>query len=282
MIIWLVSYPKSGNTWVRALFSAYLYDRPVDINRMHGTPIASSRMMLNRQLGFPTDKLSDEEIEALRPQAYRNLSKQYDRRGLPALVKVHDAFKTAANGAPLFPADVTHGTIYIVRHPLDVAVSLSHHLGVTIEAVSDWMTKENFMLFSAGEDGSPKKAQVKQVMGSWQRHVSSWLDESGLRIHLVKYEDLHADTARAFEGILLAMGYTVSQQRLQRAVHACRFAALQSQELLHRFREQSRKADTPFFRSGRVGSYREEMPQGCIDALAKYNAAAMARLSYQP
>ena len=44
-IVWLASYPKSGNTWTRAFLTAYLgdEDQAVDINDLEGGPIASSR-----------------------------------------------------------------------------------------------------------------------------------------------------------------------------------------------------------------------------------------------
>jgi hypothetical protein len=278
-IIWLASFPKSGNTWVRALFSAYLYDEPVSINRLHGTPIAASRVLLERNVGVDTDQLPDAEVEALRPAAYINLSKKYDRRGEPAFIKVHDAWKLTNRNQPLFPRRITHGAVYIARHPFDVAVSLSHHLGLDIGRITEMMCREDFSLFSVGEGGK-EKSQVKQILGSWKTHVTSWLDAPGMDVHLVKYEDLHADAEKAFAGILAANGYAVDQARLQRAVRSCRFPALQAQELVERFKERSKKGDAPFFREGKVGSHKAELPAGCADRLWEYNAPAMVRLGY--
>lgn len=74
-IIWLASYPKSGNTWMRALLTNYLCDgeTPADINEMDGGPIASSRVWFDEWVGVEASALSDNAIERLRPGVYRRL-----------------------------------------------------------------------------------------------------------------------------------------------------------------------------------------------------------------
>jgi aryl sulfotransferase len=277
VLIWLVSYPKSGNTWVRAFMSAY-HTGSVDVNNLYGTPIASARFMLDKQLRTKTAELGDAATEAMRPQAYINLSAKFDRRGAPGIVKAHDRFKLTSSGRPLFPRVVTKATIYIVRDPLDVTVSLSHHLGISLELAADWICNEQFQLLS---QGAGVKSQVRQLIGSWKTHVASWIDRKPYNVHLVKYEDMHADPVKAFSGILAAMGFEVDQARVAAAAHACRFPALQAQELMKRFKESSPKADRVFFRRGRVGDYSRELAPALVDKVRNYSADMMGRLGYK-
>ena len=275
-LIWLVSYPKSGNTWVRALLSAYLQGS-VDVNKMYATPIASARKMLDRNLQTKTADLADEEVELLRPQAYLNLSARYERTGRPGVVKVHDRWKQTSSGAPLFPPAVTRATIYIVRNPLDVTVSLAHHLGISMELAADWVCNEKFQLMS---DAAAEKAQVRQMLGSWSTHVNSWNPRPAYNVHLVRYEDLHANPEQEFTRIVEHMGLVLDPARVAAAVKASRMPALQAQELKHRFKEKSAKATAPFFRRGMVGDYSRELVPALVDKVRNYNGETMRKLGY--
>ncbi len=277
-LIWLVSYPKSGNTWVRAFLSAYLQGE-VDVNKLYGTPIASARMMLDRNLNTKTAELADDQVESLRPQAYVNLAARFARQNRPGIVKVHDRFKMTEAGQPLFPLQVTKATILIVRNPLDVAVSMAHHLGVSLEKSADWICNEKFQLLSEGEG---RKSQVRQLIGGWGEHTQSWLDLRNYRVHLVKYEDMHKAPVQTFGGILSAMGFPNDAVKVAAAVHACRMPALQAQELRRAFKEKSPKATAPFFRHGMIGEGEAELNSGLIDKIRNYNGEMMRRLAYLP
>lgn len=277
-LIWLVSYPKSGNTWIRAFLSAY-FSGEVDVNKLYGTPIASARMMLDRNLNTKTAELAENQVESLRPQAYVNLAARFDRQGRPGIVKVHDRFKMTQAGQPLFPLAVTKATILIVRNPLDVTVSMAHHLGVSLEKSADWICNEQFQLLSEGEG---QKSQVRQLIGSWQAHTRSWIDRKAYRVHLVKYENMHSAPVQTFSGILSAMGFQVDAVKVAAAVHSCRMPALQAQELKRAFREKSPKATAPFFRHGVTGEGVTELNPALVDKIRNYNGEMMRRLGYSP
>jgi aryl sulfotransferase len=275
-IVWLASYPKSGNTWLRALLTNYLRDgqAPADINQLDGGPIASARVWFDEWAGVEASVLSDRVIERARPEVYRCLAAEATDT---LYMKVHDAWHRTDRDEPLFPADVTAGVVYVVRNPLDLATSCAHHWGVSLDRAVENMCNVDFALARSFGGLSD---QLRQQMGSWSDHVQSWLDESGLPTHLVRYEDLHRDPEASFGGIVRFCGLPWDARRVSKAVAFSDFAELQLQERAQGFRERSVVAPGHFFRRGLVGSWREELPVELAQTLRAAHGDAMRRLGY--
>lgn len=276
-ITWLASYPKSGNTWARTFLTNYLREasEEADINDLYGGPIASSRLMFDRAAGISAAWLLPREIDALRPAVYRYVAAAAAR---PLFFKVHDAWRCTDRGEPLFPIQVTRATVYIVRNPLDVAVSASHHYGQSSEATVKQLCQDTFTL-SKAKRGVPG-AQLPQFVGDWSGHARSWLHESGLPVHVMRYEDMVVDARKAFGCMLAAAGIEVDAARLAAAVDASSFLKLQQQETRSGFRERRAYATAPFFRRGRVGSWREELAPNLVRQLIHAHGEMMHELGY--
>ncbi len=276
MITWLASYPKSGNTWVRALLTNYLRDgdAPADINDLEGGPIASARVWFDEWAGVEASALSDAVIERLRPGVYRCMARENPG---PLFMKVHDAWGRADNGEPLFPADATAGAVYILRNPLDLAASCAHHWGVTVEQAVDHLCDPDYAL---ARSLGGLADQLRQRLGSWSSHARSWLDESGLPVRAVRYEDLRRDPEAAFGGIVRFCGLPFDPARVRKAVAFSDFAEMQKQERVGGFRERSAASPGPFFRRGQAGAWREELPDGLARRLTENHAGMMRRFGY--
>src|SRR5262245_60164746 len=139
-IIWVASFPKSGNTWLRIVLTNLMAGgaSPVDINTINQGVFfhSADRRYFDESLGFEASDLTHDEVDAIRPDFYRQAAA---RAAGPVLCKVHDAFVRLSDGRPLFPPDVTRGAVYIIRNPLDVCVSWAHHAAVEHEAVAAGM-----------------------------------------------------------------------------------------------------------------------------------------------
>jgi hypothetical protein len=272
--VWLASYPKSGNTWVRALLTALLLeDRELDINRLGHGPIASARGHLEHYLGLVSSDLTRAEIAALRPLADLALNDELQHTRYR---KIHDALFSAVNAQPIVAPQATLGAVYIVRDPRDVAVSFAHHFGRD----AAWAVERMCDRRSSGERTVKRIGpQVHQHLGSWSEHVRGWTEQRLFPVIVVRYEDLHADTTRQLAHITRLGGLDVSAQAIAAAVRAARFEHLREQETRDGFRERA-AGERQFFRRGQIGAWRDELPAELADRIVQDHGMVMRRFGY--
>lgn len=270
-ILWLASYPKSGNTWLRAFLANYLKneDTPEDINALPAFALGDMRIEPYLRIsGKPAAALTRADINRLRPQVHRAIAAS--RPGL-VLVKTHTALATIA-GVPTITPEATHSALYVIRNPLDVAVSFSHHYAVTMEqAVRAVCFK--------GLEIPPKEGHVVQIISDWTTHVRGWTRASGLRLKTVRYEDLLADPAAAFGAVAAFLGWAEDPARLARAIRHSSFKILSGQERERGFVERSRGA-AKFFRRGGAGGWREALSPTQVETVVDRHGPLMRELGY--
>lgn len=272
---WIVSYPKSGNTWLRLALCALLHpERPFGFPRGPlFAPTAGGRGDLEESLDLESTDLTERELLRLRPLAYRALAAAFAE---PLYRKVHEAWSHTADGTPLFPPDVTLGTIYIARDPRDVAVSWTHHFDCDFDMAVTALCSGDTML---GVKPGGAELQMPQRLSSWSGHVRSWLDAPGRAPCVLRYEDMLADPAQALRTVARYASIPHDDGRLEAAVAATGFDRLREQERRHGF-DGGQVERRPFFRKGRAGCWRDELPAHQEARLLAEHGAAMARLGY--
>lgn len=273
--IWLASYPKSGSTWIRVFLASLLLERPVGINEVHVGLGAAQRGILDAALDVATADLSVAAVEALRPRVYALLAAEAPES---LIWKVHDSFHRTSEGTWVFPPGSTRGAVYVVRDPRDVAPSLAHHRGTSVDEAITMMADSAAHLSAAGEGA---RSQIRQTLGSWSEHVASWLD-APMRIHLVRYEDMLADPLAAFTAIARAVGRDDGPDAITAAIAAADFSRLSLQEWQEGFRERLPEATAPFFRSGRTGGWRSALTAAQARRITADHGPMMRRLGYLP
>jgi len=275
-IIWLASYPKSGNTWLRILLTNYLKnaDVPCDINSLSGGPIASAREWFDEWSGIEASALDDELIERLRPDVYRCMAREEEET---MYMKVHDAWKVTGSGEPLFPGDITAGVVYLIRNPLDMVASCANHFGVDIDEAARILCDTDFL---GSSSVNKLHDQLTQKLGSWSGHLQSWLDDSGLPIFPIRYEDMQRDTEKSFGEVVRFCRIPYDQECLKKAVEFSAFGELQQQEKEKGFRERSKVAVDTFFRKGRVGAWRGELSAELVKRIIDAHGETMRRFGY--
>ena len=274
-LVWLASYPKSGNTWVRLFLTAYSHPEQdeLDINAVDVSLHAGNRDLFDRVIGLEASDLTPAEIDRYRPDVYRQLAIEAEE---PLFIKVHDCWRRNADGASLFPPETTAAAIYIVRDPRGVAPSYANHYNLSLDAAIDGMADPHFGIAARLDRLA---SQLPQPMGSWSQHVASWLDQTELPVLLVRYEDLHAAPAARFARIVQAAGLPVDTERLALALERSRFDRLQAQEEAAGFKERLMGAPR-FFRRGQAESWREELTPTQTARIEAEHGPVMARLGY--
>lgn len=274
-IYWLASYPKSGNTWMRAFISNLKKGtgEAVDINQLNTGEIASSYGWVEQALGVEIDEMSQDEIDRLRPQAYAWLTREAAE---PEYHKIHDAYTRLRDGQPLFPAHAARGTLYIVRNPLDVAISFAHHCHCDIDQA---ILNMGDPAFSFCGSGKRLHSQLRQKLLSWSGHVESWLDAPGMSRMVVRYEDMQANPLETFTAAARFLELPSDEPSILRALDNCKMETLQKQEAGKGFKERMPKAAS-FFRKGIVGDWVETLTREQVDAIIRNHEQVMARLGY--
>jgi len=274
-IVWLASYPKSGNTWVRAFLDALLRITrgeqvdSVDINRMDQfRRSANDVQRFEKYLSGPADRVDRSEIARARAQVQADIVAESE--GL-VLVKTHNALMPD-RGAPAINLGVSAGAIYIVRNPLDVAVSFAAFVSKPLDQMID-------ELATPGWGSGTNAKEVYYVTGSWSENVASWTAASNPVVLVVRYEDMLDRPQEAFGAIAAHIRSGASPEQVARAVELSSFKALQQTEQTTGFVETPDTASL-FFRAGRAGQWRDAMSEGQVRRLTASHRQQMQRFGY--
>jgi hypothetical protein len=275
-IVWIASYPKSGNTWIRA----FLHNLTRILNGEAGEQDINemarfSTWELDKQryahfLGFePDNTIHRDEIAATRHAVHQQIADAAE--GL-IFIKTHNGL-VVDRGYPTVNFAVTSGAIYVVRNPLDVAISYAHHAGTTVDQAIDHMAQSDAE--TAGKDRA-----VYEVLGSWSQHVWSWTRTPNPAIHLMRYEDMLDDPERAFGALARHLLLNPTDRQLAEAIELSSFERLKAQERQKGFRERPPQADQDFFREGRAGQWKEVLTPAQIERLVRDHGEQMRRFGY--
>ena len=234
MIVWLASYPKSGNTWVRIFISTLLYSSEktkVDINKEHLKQFPNRSNFKNLTNNFLNlDEIAKNYISA---QDIINLEK-----GIK-FYKTHSAnWKNFDKNYYFTNYENSLGVIHIVRDPRNV-----------ITSILDYYNKENYQealnfLIDRGKvvGGTKHESGVQTILLSWADHYNSWKVFKKNYL-LVKYENLLTDPVNEFLKITDFLGSIVKfkfeEKEILELIENCKFEKFSNQEDNHGFIDNS-------------------------------------------
>ena len=210
MIVWLASYPKSGNTFLRSLLSAYFYskDGNFEFDSLAQIPQFPGKYIYNK-FGFDTSN----HLENVKN--YINVQKKINAQTLKTMrfLKTHTSFFDF-NGYKFTDLNNTLGVIYIVRDPRSVARSYANHNQLSLESATDQILKLG-ILSKETKHSQTAKGEVITHMGSWRTNYNTWKEFKRFnRYFLVKYEDLASNTEQTFNEVLKFI-YTLGNSKLK-------------------------------------------------------------------
>ena len=269
MIIWLASYPKSGNTWLRSLLATYFFSKNEKFNFE----------LLKNIPQFPTsDYFKDYNELFLDPtdtaKYWIKEQEKINSDNKVRFFKTHNAL-CKINGNSFTNNQNTLGVIYIIRDPRNVITSLTNHYEINLEEAFKFMTETKKAIFE-------KKGQNYlgfNSLFSWALHQKSWADNILYPTLVVRYEDLQTKTFNTLKKVIKFIYIiTKSKEKFVRekalfSVRSCEFDRLKKLENEQGFQGAiMNKANTKklkFFNLGKKNNYKNLLN---VDLINKLNS----------
>ena len=262
MIIWLTSYPKSGNTWVRAFLAAYY----------HSKDGVFDFKLLEKIDQYPKAKYFDKKID--KPgeinQYWNSSQEKISIKKEIKIFKTHNSL-LAINGNNFTSPKHTLGFIYIVRDPRNVLTSLKNHYDLEYEEAIDFMQNENKFIYDDRKKNQELDYANFQFLSSWSNHYKSWMNTNVFRKILIKYEDLILDPIKNFRNLvlytnsLIKIDEKINEKKIQKCIETTNFELLKKKEENSGFPEsvysKKLKKNISFFNLGYRNQWNETVPK---------------------
>ena len=227
MIIWLASYPKSGNTYVRAFLSAYYFSENGEFDFSQIAKIDQ----------FPHEKFFKEKVNSISEASKQwvPVQREINKDKKIRFFKTH-SFLGNYQGNQFTSPETTLGAIYIVRDPRNVLSSLKNHYSFDDDKALKMIKDKTRSLMS--NNGS--HASLTYI-SSWSENYLSWLRNNQFRRLFIKYEDLITNKYETFRDIIVFTNTLmnkvegVNKSKLQKAIETTNFDVLKKKEVSETF-----------------------------------------------
>ena len=285
MIIWIASYPKSGNTWIRSLLSSYLFSEDGKFNfkllkNIERFSVTNESQNLSDGSDYQT-RISENWIPS---QQIINKDKKIH------FLKTHNAI-CVINGNKFTDKFNTIATIYVVRDPRNLITSLAHHYEINIEEAFNFLTNKRKIIFPADfkkEQQLTVKPKDFNFLGDWSTHYQSWKNINFCPIKIVKYEDFLANPHNAFVSILTFLSkflkFKFDKKKIDNSVTSTSFERLRQMEKKEGFEESAISPNTrkkiKFFNLGRENNWNTLLDKTLIKKIEAQFEKAMVELGY--
>ncbi len=258
MIIWIASYPKSGNTWVRSIISSYFFSESgnFDFDLLKKISLYPGPKYFKNKIDKPG------EVSLLWESSQKNIISKEKQ----TFLKTHNALIALNN--KIFTSEKTSlGAIYIVRDPRNILSSLKNHYDFKdYDETFEFMTNKKKYIWDIRKKNDYSGFQF---LGSWSEHYKSWIRNQKFKTLLVKYEDLERDcystSLKLIQYILLLKGQEnkVDENRLFRSIQSTKFDLLKKKEKDLGFDESIKINDTnkSFFFLGPENKWQKKLPK---------------------
>ena len=277
MIIWLASYPKSGNTLLRSILSSYFYSND-GVFKFENLAKISQFPMSNHLLSLGVNVDDEKEVfkNFINAQNFLNQDK--------GKIKF---FKTHSSLSKMYECDFTNlqntlGAIYIVRDPRNVVTSLAHHYNLSIDQATETMIDKNRYMQKTTRN-------LRVFIGSWNFSYNSWKNlKDQNKYLLIKYEDLIAKKKTVLLKVFkflssLGMKFDLDMIKLNRVIKNTEFEKMKIKEQNEIFSEAVTDKDGKrknFFNLGPKNDWRRLLDKKNIDKIEKNFEKEMIELGY--
>ena len=278
MIIWLASYPKSGNTLLRSILSSYFYSEDGIFNFKNLEKI-SQFPQTSHLMSIGVDVNNEEEVFKNFINAQNFINQEREK------VKF---FKTHSSLCKMYDSNFTDlkntlGSIYIVRDPRNVVTSLAHHYGLSVDQATNVMIDKDRLM-----DKTAKNCRV--FLGSWGFNYNSWKNlQNQKKYLLVKYEDLLKKKKTVLLKIFkyldsLGLKSSLDMIKLNKVIKTTEFESMKKKEENETFYEavidNSTGKRKNFFNLGPQNNWRKLLDKKNVDKIEISFEKEMVELGY--
>ena len=264
MIFWIASYPKSGNTWLRALLSSYYYTKDGKYDQSFIKKIGQFPEKRHfKNFEYNKDIVTDTSKYWIKAQEKINLDKSL------RFFKTHNSFGKLNNNQ-FTDEKNSIGGIYIIRDPRNVITSLKNHYELNDDQAIEWMMNEKNFIYDVGNFEKDGYSDF-QFISSWRMNYKSWKIQSKIPIKIVKYEDLLSETFIVFKDIIKFINKItfnkekINIDKLKNSVSSTFFDKLKDDEKKNGFSEsiisKKNKKKIPFFYLGPKNNWKKILPE---------------------
>ena len=284
MIFWIASYPKSGNTWLRTLISAYYYSKDGIFNQSILKNIGQfpeKRHFID--FNYNPENVTDTAKFWIKSQEKINKDKKI------RFFKTHNTFGKV-NNCDFTNKDNSAGCIYIVRDPRNVITSLENHYEMNHETSLKWMINSKNYIYDVRNVKKDGYSDF-QFISSWSMNYKSWNIQKKIPIKIIKYEDLIKETFVVFKDIVEFVNKTLNIKekididKLKNSVNSTNFNKLKNDEKNNGFIEavlsKKNEEKIPFFNLGPDNDWRKILDKDKQEKLTNILKDDLIELGYE-
>ena len=283
MIIWIASYPKSGNTWIRSLLGSYFFTKDGIFN----FDVLKSIEQFTPHI---PDSILDEKIhyQSKVSKSWIISQKKINEDNKIHFLKTHNAM-CAINGNSFTDKFNTLAAIYVVRDPRNVLTSISHHYEINQNESLEFLTNKRKIIYPI-KPGSKNKSNENDFnfLSDWSTHYNSWKNIGFCPIKIIKYEDIILKNKKTFISILnflsKFMKSNINEEKLKNALQSTSFDKLSSLEKKIGFDESVYSKNTQkkikFFNLGKKNKWKKMLDKNIAKNIKKTFSKEMNELGY--
>ena len=278
MIIWIASYPKSGNTYLRSFLASYYYSN-------NGKFDFEQLLKIHQFPNIKFSKIKPTSKEEASKYWIFNQNNFFNKTRLN-FVKTHNCL-LPFQGNEFTSGNETLGGIYIVRDPRNVITSITHHYSINYEKALDYMLDDNCSLLEKSFDQDYSNFTY---LNSWSNHYKSWKNNKIFEILFIKYEDFEKNKEDTFKKIILFVekitkkNSKLNEKKFLNSVKSTNFSNLKNKELNEGFEESvySNKIGKKinFFNLGFSNRWQKLLPIDIKDKVNEKFKKSLAELNY--
>ena len=277
MIIWIASYPKSGNTYIRSFLSAYYFSQ-------------NGKFEFNQLLNilqFPGIKFSKKDCFSFEDAAKNWIynQNQFFKNEKFNFLKTHNTLKNYKD-IEFTTNNETIGAIYIVRDPRNIISSMSHHYSFSLDQAYETLIDNNASLSEKSVNGDCSNFTF---LSSWADHYKSWKETKKFKVLFIKYEDLKENKEKIFREIIYFVNdlkldkNIINEKKFSNAIKSTNFVSLKNKELNEKFDESVYSNDGKkinFFNLGFKNKWQNLLTQDMINKINNSFKKELLELNY--